>query len=395
MKHEFDKKLLTEKYKERFGEEPEQFFDCGGRFEILGNHTDHNHGLCIVGTCDLTIKAAVTKRDDSLIYLTSEGHFDISIDVKNLTLSKGELGTSSGITKGVVQYLRNAGYNYGGFTAYMTSDIATGIGVSSSAAFELIVGEIVNVLFNDGKIDKLVLAKAGQYSENYFYNKKSGLLDQIGVAYGGVNLIDFGNIDKPNIIKIPFPFNDVHFVLVNPGGSHSGLSANYSSIPESMENVSSHFGKKYLRDVGEKAFLEELEEEKEHGHSHFDDIDRHRAIHFFNENRRVINAIKALKENDEQGFFDAVNESQHSSQNHLFNTQIEGQYAGSPQEAIDYANAILKNGACKINGGGFMGSIICFVKYDELENFVSKMKKRYGEDKVIELNLRNDGPIER
>ena len=395
MKHPFDKQELTKKYEEKFGDKPERFFDCGGRVEIIGNHTDHNHGLCIVCACDLSIKAAVTKREDSLIYITSEGHFDISIDAKDLTLAKGELGTSAGITKGVIKYLRDAGYNYGGFTAYMTSDIGTGIGVSSSAAFELIIGQIVNALFNDGKIEKLVLCKAGQYSENYFYNKKSGLLDQIGVGYGGMNLIDFGNIDQPNVVQVEFPFKDLHLVLVNPGGSHSGLSANYSSIPESMENVAKHFGKQYLRDVGEKAFLMELEEEKEHGHSHFDDLDRHRAIHFFNENRRVINAIKAMKDNDEQAFFKAIEESQHSSQNHLFNTQIEGQYAGSPQEAVDYANAIIKGGACRINGGGFMGSIICFVKDDELENFVSKMKKRYGEEQVIDLNIRDVGPIER
>ncbi len=392
MKHAFDRNELKEQYMDRFGEEPKLYFECGGRFEILGNHTDHNHGLCIVGTCDLSIKAAVKRREDDLIFINSEGHPDICIDCHDLTLAKGELGTSAGITKGVVQYLRNAGYQYGGFNAYMNSDIGTGIGVSSSAAFELIIGQIVNELFNDGKINKLVLAKAGQYSENYFYNKKSGLLDQIGVAYGGVNLIDFGNIDEPNIVKLDWPFKDVHFVLVNPGGSHSELSANYSSIPESMENVAKHFGKKYLRDVGEKAFNEELEEEKEHGHSHFDDLDRHRAIHFFNENRRVLSAIKAMKENNVSDFFKAVNETQHSCQNHLFNTQVEGQYAGSPQEAVDLANAVLKDGACKINGGGFMGSIICFVKDDELEYFMEKMKKRYGEEGVIELLLREHGP---
>lgn len=395
MKNPLNKELLAKSFEEKFGEKPAQFFDCGGRFEILGNHTDHNHGLCIVGTCDLSIKVAVTKREDKFIYLVSEGHVDVCIDINDLTLAKGELGTSAGIVKGVVRYLRDAGYNYGGFMAYMTSDISTGVGVSSSAAFELILAEIENQLFNEGKIDKIVLCKAGQYSENYYYNKKSGLLDQIGVAFGGMNLIDFGNIDQPNVVHLDFPFEDVHFILVNPGGSHSHLSANYSSIPESMEKVSEHFGKKYLRDVGEKAFLEELEEEKEHGHSHFDNIDKHRAIHFFEENRRVLMALKAIKEGDEATFFKAINESQHSSQNNLFNTQVEGHYEGSPQEAIDYANALLKDGACKINGGGFMGSIICFVKTSEVEFFMSKMKKRYGEHNVIELELRKEGPIER
>ena len=387
-----DKEKLVNGFVDRYGEKPESFFECGGRFEILGNHTDHNHGLCIVGTCDLSIKVAVSKRDDGLIYLVSEGHQDICFDVKDLTLAKGEIGSSRAITKGVVRYLRDHGYNYGGFTGYMTSNIGAGIGVSSSAAYELIIGQIQNELFNDGKIEKMVLCKAGQFSENNYYNKKSGLLDQIGVAYGGINLIDFGDIENPKVVNLNFPFDDLRFVLVNPGGSHIGLNAPYSSIPESMENISTHFGKKYLRDVGEKAFYEELEEEKEHGHSHFDNVDKHRAIHFFEENRRVLTALKAIKENDEVAFLSAVNDSQHSSQNNLFNTQIEDHYEGSPQEAVDYANALMSDGACKINGGGFMGSIICFVKEDELEFFMSKMKKRYGEDGVIELHLRNDGP---
>ncbi len=386
-----DKEYLKKMFLDKYAEEPDVFFECGGRFEILGNHTDHNHGLCIVAACNLVIDVAVKKREDTLVYLTSEGHQDICFDVKDLTLAKGEVGTSRAIAKGVIKYLRDHGYNYGGFEGYMITHIPPGIGVSSSAAFEAVIGEIQNSLFNNGKIDKMFLCKAGQHSENFYYNKNSGLLDQIGVIYGGMNLIDFGDIDNPKVIKLDFPFDDVHFVLVNPGQSHARLNANYSSIPESMSNVAKHFNKKYLRDVGEKAFYEELEEEKEHGHSHFDHIDKHRAIHFFEENRRVLAALKAIKDNNEEEFFKAINGSQHSSQNNLFNTQVEGHYENSPQEAIDYANALMSDGACKINGGGFAGSIICFVKTNELDNFMSKMKKRYGNDNVLEIKIRNLG----
>lgn len=390
-----NKEYLVKKYHERFGEDASHYLDCGGRFEILGNHTDHNHGLCIVGTCDLCVGAAVSKRPDDIVYIVSEGHNDICIDVKSLTLEKGEYGSSSGIVKGVIDYIRNAGYKFGGFNAYMSSDIATGIGVSSSAAFELLIGQIVNVLFNKGSIDKLVLAKAGQHAENKYFGKKSGLLDQIGVAYGEVNVVDFGNIDKPNVIHVDFPFKDLHFILIDTGGSHSELSDYYSSIPESMFEVAKHFGAKVLREVKQSEFDAEVLEEKEHGHQHFDPVDEHRATHFFLENKRVIDAFKAIKNNDEETFLRMINESQHSSQNNLFNTQVENQYAGSPQEAVDYANAHIENGAVKINGGGFAGSIICFVRDNEVKSFVEKMKKRFGEDKVIELHLRKDGPCVR
>lgn len=386
---------LNKNYIERFSEEPSDYLDCGGRFEILGNHTDHNHGLCIVSACNLMIGASINKRNDDIIYIVSKGHPDICIDVNNLTVQKEEFATSSGLVKGIIEYLISKGYKCGGFNAYLESNIKLGIGVSSSAAYEVLIGDIINALFNKNTISKLLLCKAGQYAENKYFGKKSGLLDQIAVAYGGVNVIDFANIDNPKIIPVNFPFKDLHFILIDTGGSHCDLSDYYSAIPDSMFAVAKHFGKNVLREVKQCEFEDEIKEEKENHHQHFDSIDEHRATHFYHENNRVIEAFKALKSKDEKLFLQKINESQHSSQNNLFNTQVDDHYEHSPQEAIDFANAYLDEGACKINGGGFAGSIICFVKDNEIDSFMNKMKERFGEDNVIEIYLRKDGVSKR
>ncbi len=390
-----NKEILNKNYYERFSEEATHYIDCGGRFEILGNHTDHNHGLCIVGACNLLIGASIKKRPDDIIYIVSKGYKDICVDINDLSLEEGELGSSSALVKGIVEYLTARGYKCGGFNAYLDSDIKSGIGVSSSAVYEIIIGDIINVLYNKGSIDKMTLCKAGQYAENKFFGKKSGLLDQIAVCYGGVNVIDFADINNPKVINVDFPFDDLHFVLLDTGGSHTDLSDYYSAIPESMFTVANHFRKNFLREVKQSEFDEEVKEEKEHHHQHFEVVDEHRATHFFLENKRVLDAFKALKNNDEETFLQKINESQHSSQNNLFNTQVEDQYAGSPQEAVDFANAYLTDGACKINGGGFAGSVICFVRDSEFESFTKKMQDRFGKDNVIELFLKKEGVTER
>lgn len=383
------KESLIKKFEAKFECKPEDYITCGGRFEVIGNHTDHNHGVCITGTCSLSIGAAVSKRDDEKVRIKSTGYKDIVFNVNDTQIVKKEIGTSIGIVKGVIEYLKTHGYKYGGFNAYIDSEVPQGSGLSSSAAYELLIGRIINHLYNEDSIDKLVLAKAGQFSENNYFGKKSGLLDQIGVSYGGLNVIDFGNIENPTIARLDFPFDDLHFVLINTGGSHANLSSYYSAIPESMYRVAEHFGKQYLREIPEKEFAQILYEEKELGQEHFDFVDRKRAIHFYEENKRVINCLKAIKEKNEEKFLKQIKESQHSSQNNLLNTQVDNQYEGSPQEAIDYAQALLPKGAVRIHGGGFAGTILAFVKTEELDYFMKKMKQRYGKEMVYELTLKD------
>ena len=368
-----------------FNKEPDYVFSCGGRFEILGNHTDHNHGLCLASACNLQIIAGVRKVEGKNVSFQSLRFDPDELDLSDLEAKKVEYASSKGLIRGVAAYLKEHGYKIGGFEAYSESTIFKGAGVSSSAAFELLVGHIFNVLYNNGKISKIELCKAGKYAENVYFGKKSGLLDQIGVGYGGVVEIDFQNIDNPGIEQIEFPFKDLHFLLINTGGDHSSLSDLYSSIPSDMLEAARICGHQYLVEGS----LEELE-------AHKKEMDKGvylRAFHFYRENERVRKAFEAIKNNDEELFLRMINESRESSTNNLKNMMVEKQYEGSPLEACDLLlKATNKNGAVKINGGGFAGSVIAFVPSKYLDKAIEKMSNRYGPQNVKEIFIREDGP---
>ena len=376
---------LLSKYQGIFASEAEQVFSCGGRFEILGNHTDHNHGLCLASACNLEIIASVSKNSSEKVLFQSLGFELDEVDLTGLEPKEIEYATSKGLIRGVAAYLINHGYKVGGFNAYSESSIFKGAGVSSSAAFELLVGQIFNVLFNERKISKLELCKAGKYAENEYFGKKSGLLDQIGVGYGGVVKIDFKNIDDPLVEQIDFPFKDLHFVLVNTGGDHSSLSNLYSSIPSDMYEAAKACGHNYLVEGS----LEEVEAHK----SEMSEMAYLRAKHFYEENARVRNAFKALQDNDQETFLKLINESRESSTNYLKNMMVESNYKGSPLEACDLLMKYSDNqGAVKINGGGFAGSVIALVSTSKLEKVLEKMKEYYGENNVQEIFVRDSGP---
>ena len=376
---------LLSKYQGLFGSVAEQVFSCGGRFEILGNHTDHNHGLCLASACNLEIIASVSKNSSEKVLFQSLGFELDEVDLTDLESKEIEYATSKGLIRGVAAYLINHGYKVGGFNAYSESSIFKGAGVSSSAAFELLVGQIFNVLFNERKISKLELCKAGKYAENEYFGKKSGLLDQIGVGYGGVVKIDFKNIDDPLVEQIDFPFKDLHFVLVNTGGDHSSLSDLYSSIPSDMYEAAKACGHNYLVEGS----LEEVEAHK----SEMSEMAYLRAKHFYKENARVRNAFKALQDNDQKTFLKMINESRESSTNYLRNMMVGSNYKGSPLEACDLLMKYCDNqGAVKINGGGFAGSVIALVPTSKLEKVLGKMKEHYGENNVQEIFVRDSGP---
>lgn len=372
-------------YIDYFKSLPDALFSCGGRFEILGNHTDHNHGLCLASACNLEIVAATSKNHVETIYFKSLG-FDLDeVDLSDLNPHKEEYATSKGLIRGVASYLKSHGYSIGGFNAYSESSIFKGAGVSSSAAFELLVGHIFNELFNNGKISKLELCKAGKYAENEYFGKKSGLLDQIGVGYGGVVKIDFKDIDHPEVEQIKFPFKDLHFVLVNTGGDHSSLSDLYSSIPLDMYEAAKTCGHQYLIEGS----LEELENNK----SKMSTSAYLRSKHFYSENERVKKAFRALEDVDQDTFIKMINESRESSTNNLKNMMVGSYYEGSPLEACDLLLKYSDHQAgVKINGGGFAGSIIALLPSDKLDVVLTKMKEKYGEKNVQEIFVRESGP---
>lgn len=375
-----DHKILSDSFKKVYNSEPETFLRCGGRFEILGNHTDHNHGKCIAATCDMSIFSALSKRDDLIVKAYSEGFRPFELNLSSLSNDKNEVGTSRALIRGVANYLVEHGYKIGGFNIYMKSTIFKGAGVSSSAAYELLIGEIFSYLFNNNKIDKMVLAKAGQYAENVYYGKNCGLLDQVGVSWGGIVSIDFKDIANPVVQQKQIDLEDHQFILVNTGGDHSKMSALYSQIPVDMKAVSKILGVDFLIESS----IEELQKHK----GEIPEGQYNRAIHFFTECERV---NKAMATTDVKTLKDCINGSRKSCSLFLKNMMAD-KYEGSPLEACDLVDKLTNNeGAAKINGGGFAGSIVCLIpnKYEKV--FVKEMSKKYGENNVYKVNIDNVG----
>ncbi len=383
------KNYLKNKFLETYKSEPELYLSCGGRFEVLGNHTDHNHGLCIAATCSLSIFAAVRRRNDLLVNAYSEGFGGFSIDLSNLDKNEEEIGKSSALIRGIVSYLAKD-YQYGGFDIYMVSQIPGGAGVSSSAAFELLVAQTINKAFNKEQIPLMTLCKASQYAERNYYGKMCGLLDQIGVAYGGLVYIDFKDIANPVVKSLNVEMKDYSFVIVNSGGSHAGLDHLYKAIPDDMFKVAHYFGKEYLRDVDESKVIENKQDVIEKT----SELAYQRALHFYGENRRVKEAFEAISNNDLETLIRLINESRESSTDLLHNMFVNDKQ-GSPLEACELIMEASDNKAgVKINGGGFAGSVIALIPNNVLDNVLNKAKAKYGAQNVHLVNIRNDIPSE-
>ena len=380
---------LKQKFFETFFVEADKFLSCGGRFEVLGNHTDHNHGLCIAATCSLSIYAAIRKRDDNIVRFYSDGFGYSELDLTKLDKNENEIGKSTALIRGIAYYLSKQ-YKVGGFDLYSKSEIPAGAGVSSSAAFELLIAQSFNLLFNDSKVPLMTLCKAGQFAERDYYGKMCGLLDQIGVAYGGLTFIDFKDIENPTVEQIKLNLKDYSFLIVNSGGSHAELSHLYKAIPDDMFKVANLFDKQYLRDVDYQLF----ESKKQEVIDKCGQFSFERAEHFYGENQRVIDAIAAIKAGNIEQLIKLINESRESSTDLLHNMYVD-EIQGSPLEAC---RLILKasNGKAgvKINGGGFAGSVIALVPNDVLKNVISIASQQYGKENVHLVSVRNDIPCE-
>ncbi len=368
--------LAKESFKARFGLEPEMMVFSPGRLEVIGNHTDHQGGKCLVAGCSLGIYGAIAKRDDGMVEIISEGFEPVIFSVKDLI--NDEKGSSMSLVKGVLYYLKEQNHIIGGFSASFTNDIPVGAGISSSAAYELMIAECVNSLYNAGNISKEEKAQAGRFAENVYFGKPCGLLDQIGSSYGNVNLVDFKE-EKPSIKSILFPKKwGLNIVLVNPGSSHEGLTGLYASIPEDMKAVAKALGHERLSDI-ENPSLDSLD---------IPQPIKDRAIHYFNEVKRVDMAYKAIKSKDKSSFLACIKEGQESQDKLLRNTLVPNEYENSPQEAIDLAKPILdRDGASRVMGGGFKGVTLNFVPNDKSEEFTLKMKEKYGDGSVINVRI--------
>ncbi len=379
-------KQLYDYFVKTEGKEPEYIFSSPGRAEILGNHTDHNHGKVMVASINCDILCFASPVNDGTVTLSSEGYPAIRTTVTDDSICKEEYGTSLALVKGVCSKLRQMGYTFGGFVAYTTSNIFKGAGVSSSAAFEVLVCEIINLMYLDGKLDPVTKAVVSQFSENVYFGKPCGLLDQSGIALGSLSKLDFNTPEKPVIRTLTAP-EGYTLVLTNTGGDHAKLTPHYAAIRTEMESVAQYFGEKVLRDVPEEKFLASMPALK----ANFSSRAILRAIHFYNENKRVDLAEKALDEGDSLAFLNQVASSGLSSMSVLQNCYVPGETNQPVMLAIEYSKQITKNSFFRVHGGGFAGSILAFVENSELEDYVGKMKAVFGEANVFTAQIRATG----
>lgn len=383
-------KMVKEFYS-LYGECDYSIYTVSGRTEICGNHTDHNYGMVACASINLDVIAIVKQTDDMIIRVKSEGYPEFSCDLRKEEVNPSLFGDSESIARGVCMGLKNRGFKYGGFCAYTESKILKGSGLSSSAAFEDLIGTIENYIYNEGKVDVITLSQVSQYAENVYFGKPCGLMDQIACSLGGFAHIDFEDKENPRVNKYDFSpeAHGYSLYIVDTGGSHVNLTDDYASVPNEMKSVAKLFGKQVLRGLKEEDLIEKAIEIREKcGDRAF-----LRSLHFIRENQRVEKLMKYLKNDDIDGFLSIINESGKSS-----NELLQNLYSvKSPNEqgiplACAITETILKGkGAWRVHGGGFAGTMQAFVPFDKEEEFKNIMKKVFGEKSVTKLKIRKYG----
>ena len=378
------------KFCELFGDDRDvMIISAPGRTEICGNHTDHNNGKVLAASINLDAIAVAAKSDKAVINEKSEGHSMNTIDISDLLPDNKNFGKSSAMIKGVIARLNELGYEIGGFDACTTNDVMGGSGLSSSAAFEVLIGNIISFLYNDGKIDPVEIAKASQYSENVFFGKPSGLLDQMASSVGSFVTIDFKNTENPVIKKIDFDFakSGYNLCIVDTHGSHSDLTDDYAAVRSEMEAVAGAMGKSVLREIEPCDFKAEIPSLT----GKVNDRAILRAMHYYNENKRVENAVDALESNDFQSFLKNITESGRSS--FMYNQNVYSPSNPTEQKlslALCIADELLPVGY-RVHGGGFAGTIQAFVSDADLDKFKSTMDAVFGDGSCYVLNIRPVG----
>ena len=366
-------------------------FSGPGRTEIGGNHTDHQHGRVLCGSVDMDMLSCAAPNGTNLIRVQSEGYPALEIDLDSLLPREKEKNTSAALLRGVAAKVRELGYPLSGFDAYITSTVLSGSGLSSSAAYEVLVGNILNRFCCGGALDAIAIAKIGQYAENVYFGKPCGLMDQMGSSVGGAVAIDFADPAAPVVEKAEYDFSRSGHTLciVDTCSSHGDLTGDYADITLEMGAVAAHFGKAVLREVPEDDFRAALPElRREYG-----DRAVLRSIHFYDDDRRAAEEAQALKEGDFTRFLALVNASGMSSALHLQNTWS---IAAPRQQAIPVVLAIGREllegrGAIRVHGGGFAGTVQAWVPNEKLPAFKAGMEALLGQGKCHVLHIRPAG----
>ena len=370
-----------------------EIFSAPGRTEICGNHTDHQNGEVLAASVNLDTIGVVRKTDDNVIRLVSDNYDEIIIRLDDVSVAEKEKETTKALIKGVVSGFLERNYSVGGFQAYITSDVLIGAGLSSSAAFETLIGTILSGLYNCGTVSATEIAIIGQYAENVYFGKPCGLMDQMASSIGNLVHIDFANPEYPYVEKIDFDMEKYGYRLciTDTKGSHADLTDEYAAIPKEMKLVAKYFGKEVLRDISINDVLDNITDLRKK----FGDRCVLRALHFIYENKRVQKEVSALKAGNIGAFLDDVKASGNSSfkylQNVYSNQDIKNQNVSL---ALFVSEMFLgQNGVCRVHGGGFAGTIQAFVKNGYVENYKYEMDKIFGKDSCKDLRIRKYGGI--
>jgi galactokinase len=382
---------LIDKFNDVYGKREIMLFSSPGRTEIGGNHTDHNYGRVLAGAVNMDNIAVAAKNNTNIVSILSSGYDKFEVDLSNLNPNTAEKFTSASIIRGISSRLKELGFAIGGFDCCIDSGVPVGSGLSSSASFEVLIGAIISHLFNNGKLEAVQNAIIGQYAENVFFGKPCGLMDQTACAVGGLVTIDFEDPSKPVVKKVNFDFVATGFSLVitDTGGNHADLNDEYASLPIDMKSVAAELGAKVLRQVTLDQVLDITPKIREK----VGDRAILRAIHFQNDNQRVVDQVAALEKNDFKAFLGMVVDSGFSS--YMYNQNIYPVNNVREQGvslALALSDLVLKGqGAWRVHGGGFAGTIQAFVPENLLDKYITTLEHVFGKGSCHNLFIRQRG----
>ena len=377
---------LLQRYADEFGPNDQvMLISAPGRTELCGNHTDHNNGLVMAAAVNLDTLAAVSARQDMQVNLHSEGFDPVRISLEDLAVRPEEAGKPASVIRGIAAAMREDGLKIGGFDAAVTSDVLTGSGLSSSAAFEVLIAAVLDALYNGMQLDPIRRAEMSQYAENVYFGKPSGLMDQMASSVGGLVAIDFQS--RPLVTPLQMDLTGYSLVVVNTGGSHDDLTEDYAAVRREMNAVAACFGQKVLREVPEECFWAELPRVR----TAAGDRAVLRACHYYQENQRVGDLIRAVQDQDMDTLKRILLESGRSSWMYLQNV-----YAGPAHQQLCVALSLAEHllcgqGAWRVHGGGFAGTTLNLVPLALEKEFLSRMNAVFGEKACFVLNVRREG----
>lgn len=386
---------LLNKANELYSDGDYHIVSAPGRTEVGGNHTDHNKGCVVAASVNLDSVALVKVNNTKIVNFKSEGFDILPVDLSDLSVQSNEVNKTESLIRGIAARFVQLGYRIGGFDAVSNSKVLPGSGISSSASFEVLVGEIFNHLFNDGKINPIQIAQISQYAENEYFGKPCGLMDQMAISVGGFTAIDFKDPAKPIVEKVDFDFKKTgyHLVITNTKGDHADLSGEYGAVPSEMKSVARELGHEVLRECELSELVHNIKPIRDSIHN---DRALLRAIHFFKENQRAVDLKKALEAKDMDHVLELIRQSGQSSYMYLQNVTVPGSVKSQNLAlALALSDVYLNGeGACRVHGGGFEGTIQAFVPTHLLNGYIELMKSVFGEDATHLMAIRNVGGVQ-